>query len=291
MRSLILETALSSLERGWSVVPVNREKTPLGRWQEYQSRAMTPREAEVAFSRSDATGVAVVLGSVSGVCCLDFDGRAGRRVLARVNKLLPDGAAKSLTGSGGLHVFMGHRAGLPFRHFHHRQFKDGEVIERSRAGELRAEGGVVVLPPSLHPSGRTYRWLIEPGSSLPEVPTELEAALFPPEPKPSLALLEGNLAIADNRLAAVLLERALDRARGEGRNATGFWLACQLRDNGFGKDEAGSVLLQYTDFVHQDPHPYHLKEALASLSSAYRRAARGTWVRAERPQRQAWSRR
>ncbi len=289
MPTLIVETALTCLERGWSVVPVNREKMPLGRWQQYQVRAMTPREAEVAFSRSDATGVAVVLGLISGVCCLDFDGRAGRRVLARVNKLLPEGAAKSLTGSGGLHVFMAHRAGLPFRHFHHRQFKDGEIIERARAGELRAEGGVVVLPPSLHPSGRTYRWLKEPGPSLPDVPGELEAALFPPEPKPSLALLEGSLAIADNKLAAVLLERALDRARGEGRNDTGFWLACQLRDNGFGQDEAGSVIVQYADFVFQDPHPYHFKEALASLSSAYRRAPRGTWVRAQKTGGQPWS--
>ena len=290
MRTLMLETALACLERGWSVVPVNREKTPLGRWQQFQSRAMTSREAEVAFSRGDATGVAVVLGAVSGVCCLDFDGRAGRRVLARVNKLLPDGAAKSLTGSGGLHVFMAHRTGLPFRHFHHRQFKDGEIVERARAGELRAEGGVVVLPPSLHPSGRTYRWLMKPSSSLPDVPGELEAALFPPEPKPSIALLEGSLAIADNKLAAVLLERALDRARGAGRNDTGFWLACQLRDNGFDRGEAGSVLVQYADFVHQEPHPYHLKEALASLSSAYRRAARGTWVRADRSRRPASSR-
>jgi Bifunctional DNA primase/polymerase, N-terminal len=290
MPPLILETAFACLERGWSVVPVNREKMPLGRWQQYQTRAMTPREAETAFVRADVTGVAVVLGAVSGVCCLDFDGRAGRRVLARVNRLLPKGAAKSLTGSGGLHVFMAHRLGLPFRHFHHRQLKDGEVIERARAGELRAEGGVVVLPPSLHPSGRTYRWLVEPGSSLPNVPGELEAALFPPEPKASLALLEGSLAIADNKLAAVLLERALERARGAGRNDTGFWLACQLRDNGFGKDEAGSVIVQYADFVFQDPHPYHLKEALASLSSAYRRAPRETWVRAQKPGGQAWSR-
>lgn len=70
-----------------------------------------------------------------------------------------------------------------------------------------------------------------------------------------------------------LLEEALARAAG-GRNNTGFWLACQLRDSGMDYDAARDVMNTYRQSVSVGSDSYNGREALASLRQAYRRPAR-----------------
>jgi hypothetical protein len=77
----------------------------------------------------------------------------------------------------------------------------------------------------------------------------------------------------------ILVERALKVAATDGRNHAGLWLACQLRDNGYDKGEAGSILLDYARSVTQQPHPYSEREAIASLHQAFSRPARDAWQR------------
>ena len=36
-------------------------------------------------------------------------------------------------------------------------------------GELRGDGAIIVLPPSLHSTGRSYDWMLEPGREIPIV--------------------------------------------------------------------------------------------------------------------------
>src|SRR6266487_1103411 len=85
--------------------------------------------------------------------------------------------------------------------------------------------------------------------------------------------------------AQTLLSRALRLIQNEsrGRNDTGFWLACQLRDNGYATDAAKDVMRAYVQQVPQENskgkiEPYTLEEALASLSSAFHEAARSAWT-------------
>jgi hypothetical protein len=81
--------------------------------------------------------------------------------------------------------------------------------------------------------------------------------------------------------ADVLLKRALARAKAgdgdSGRNATGLWLACQLRDNGYTQDEAREVLGRFQEAVPSGGHEYTKREAEATLRSAYGRPARQPW--------------
>jgi len=65
------------------------------------------------------------------------------------------------------------------------------------------------------------------------------------------------------------LDKALDRLGTHGRNETGFWLACQLRDNGMSEHEARGVVLEYQNRVPPKNHKYTEKEALDSLEMAY----------------------
>jgi hypothetical protein len=80
--------------------------------------------------------------------------------------------------------------------------------------------------------------------------------------------------------ATYLLWRALARVapgRPNGRNDTGLWLACQLRDNGCTESQAAAVMCSYASRVPLGPHPYTEDEALATLASAYLRPRREPW--------------
>jgi hypothetical protein len=104
-----------------------------------------------------------------------------------------------------------------------------------------------------------------------QLPAELQRAL---RPKPET-------------LAERILQRALDQAHLGNRNDKGFWLACQLRDNGVPKDEAKAVVLDYAARVNRaGAESYAEAEAIASLEQAYSQPAREPWILARRPERQ-----
>jgi hypothetical protein len=70
----------------------------------------------------------------------------------------------------------------------------------------------------------------------------------------------------------VLLDRALGEARPGNRNDKGFWLACQLRDNGYGRGETEAVLREYVARVPAvAANPYTVEDALASVAQAFTR--------------------
>ena len=146
------QAALSYLARGWSVIPITpRGKRPLVRWQAFQERL--PKRAEIAkwFERWPDANLGIVTGAISRLVALDVDPRhGGTESLARLerdNGPLPH-TVRVVTGGGGRHVY--------FRAF--------ERCPRNRVAlapgiDLRGEGGLVVAPPSLHPSGRPYEWV------------------------------------------------------------------------------------------------------------------------------------
>ena len=81
-----------------------------------------------------------------------------------------------------------------------------------------------------------------------------------------------------NRIATLLLGKVATRVRIGNRNAIGFWLACQMRDNRVDKGVAVGTMLVYRRFVPQDPrNPYTVGEAMRSLWSAYKREPREPW--------------
>jgi len=143
------EWALYYLRRGWSVVPVRRgEKIPAVPWHQFQNRRATPAEIDDWFV-DPTMGVGIVTGPISNLTVLDFDGEIGA---ATEQSLLPRiGAGPvSLTGGGGAHRLMAH---------------PGRRVP-SRKGilpgmDIRADGGFIVAPPSVHASGRQYSWDVD----------------------------------------------------------------------------------------------------------------------------------
>ena len=94
--------------------------------------------------------IGLATGSSSGLIALDLDPRNGGEASWR--QLRADRTiartAKQRTGSGGRHIFF-HNPG------------DVRCGTLAPGVDVKAEGGYVILPPSVHPSGETYRWLDE----------------------------------------------------------------------------------------------------------------------------------
>lgn len=146
-----MDSALGYLARGWSVVPVvPRGKRPSVRWQVYEDRRATEKEVRSWFRRWPSANVAVVTGTISGIVVLDIDpkhgGEASIKRLTLENGDLPE-TVEAVTGGGGRHIY-----------FKHPGFEVRNRTAFSPGLDLRGDGGVIVLPPSIHPSGEPYRW-------------------------------------------------------------------------------------------------------------------------------------
>jgi hypothetical protein len=69
----LLDAALDYCRRGWSVIPTRGKQAAIG-WKRYQARRLDQADLANCFGRPDVTGLAVVLGVVSGgLACRDFD--------------------------------------------------------------------------------------------------------------------------------------------------------------------------------------------------------------------------
>jgi len=157
--------ALDYLRRGWSVLPIRpHSKLPLIAWEEYQHRRAGAGEVADWFRRWPDANLGIVTGALSQLAVLDIDPRHGGAqslaALEETHGAVP-ATVEAETGGGGRHLYF--RPAAPVR---------------SRAGlaagiDLRAEGGIVVAPPSVHPSGKRYAW--RKGRD----PASIELALLP----------------------------------------------------------------------------------------------------------------
>lgn len=148
----IKQAALDYLHRGWSVIPMRkRDKRPAIRWQEFQTVRANEKELQDWYRRWPEDNVGIVTGTVSGLLVLDVDPRHGGEASLKHLELEHGPLPRTLvaiTGGGGRHIYFAHPGG----------------IVRNRVGiapgiDLRGDGGCVVAPPSVHPSGNSYQWV------------------------------------------------------------------------------------------------------------------------------------
>jgi hypothetical protein len=107
--------------------------------------------------------IGIATGTDSGIWVLDVDGDEGEATLRELEKqygVLPL-TVEVITGKG--------------RHLYWR-WPVGRVIRniQSRAAlpgiDVRGDGGYVLAPPSIHPSGRVYAWSVDSGDCFEDAP-------------------------------------------------------------------------------------------------------------------------
>jgi hypothetical protein len=150
----MLEEAMRYLDRGFAVIPVGTNKKPLIAWKLYQTEHPKPEALSEWFSNGQAQ-IGVVTGALSGVVVVDVEVGA----LDQTDQFPYTAMGKS--GGGGVHLWYRH-PGRPV----------ANAVGFRPGVDIRGDGGYVVVPPSLHQSGRRYQWVI-PLEHMVPFPTEL----------------------------------------------------------------------------------------------------------------------
>ena len=155
-----LDAALAYARSGHPVFPVKRDKTPYTP-HGFLDASVDETTIQSWWARFPDAGVGLVTGSTAGFITIDTDPRHGGQDslngLLTEHGPLPPGP-KSNTGGGGNHYLFAHPGGT---------IRNATNILPGI--DLRADGGYIVAPPSGHPSGGTYEWVV-PLDSVPLPP-------------------------------------------------------------------------------------------------------------------------
>jgi hypothetical protein len=171
--STALASALAYLEMGLSVFPLApREKKPPKnfRWEESQHALATEDQLKAWFDGTN-NNLGVVTGKVSRLLVLDVDGDKAKSYIenalhTKVKYDTKEAIDKTLwteTGGGGFHLLV---------RYDPEEFRqDDRAIDEIKNAvlwrgkddhseiRLKSDGGYVVAPPSVHPSGSHYRFI------------------------------------------------------------------------------------------------------------------------------------
>lgn len=138
------------VDSGWSILPVKPdEKRPyMANWLQYTRTRATKEMVNSWFVSLSGAGVGVVTGRVSNMVVLDVESWCPVPIDELLKKYPTQMIARS--GGGGYHLFYQYPQNA------------GKVSNRVgifEGADLRADGGFLVLPPTMHQSGRRYEWV------------------------------------------------------------------------------------------------------------------------------------
>lgn len=220
------EAALDYLTRGFSVVPaytVNESVCTCGRpdcdrpgkhsrirWAEYQKRRPTVAEVEAWWSSWPDANIAIITGAVSGLVVIDLDGPEAEQ--AAVQLELP--ATLICTTGRGRHLYYAHPGGyVPNK------------VRLLPGLDVRADGGYVMAPPSLHASGRRYTWGAQ--RAIARLPDTMVSRLRPAQVAQSASEGQKETGVPDSEWALRLLGGVPEGGAGglPGRNEAATKLA------------------------------------------------------------------
>ena len=163
----MLDQALYYASIGLSVIPVHGiidgvctcgkatcskpGKHPRIKWRVAHDKALTEAELKALWERLPKSNVGIVTGSISGIAVIDVDGQEGVESLKEIGLDIPEmpRTPTSMTGGGGYHLI-------------YKMPKDSSlknVVGLLKNVDIRAEGGMIIAPPSLHISGAKYAWV------------------------------------------------------------------------------------------------------------------------------------
>lgn len=249
------------------------QKKPCVPWKRYQGQFPTADQLRQWDRKFRPERWGLVTGRLAGIVVVDFDGDAGQ-------KLIKEWRIKPhvRTGSGGFHWYLRH----PGWRVPTLNAKSSERSWPWPGLDIRGDGGfAVLLGRNQNGPYKQLRELVpDPFDALPEEVREFlcnhrvtEAATTQPP------MTGGRNRVNSERL----IRKALTMALRDGRNNSGIWLACQLRDNGYNISDGAAAMRDYRSRVPStnakgQPEAYTEREMVASLRDAYSRPAREPWV-------------
>lgn len=143
-RQELLKYALKYAELGFAVVPAVG-KAPVVKWAQFTEKNKPTKEDIFKWWEKEQYNIALITGVISGIAVVDFDSIDAYK---NIRSKLP--ATWTVKTSRGMHLY--YKINTPV------------ASRKTPHFDLKAEGGIVIAPPSLHPSGIRYTWLYPPRS-------------------------------------------------------------------------------------------------------------------------------
>lgn len=246
-----LDAALEYAAMGWFVLPLNPgEKKPHVKYKDRRQRRPGEKEIKKWWGQFPGAQVGIVTGPESGVDTLDVDSPEAMESLRAVATVPDTLRYKTGREGGGIQLMFKHRPGLKTM---------ARVVPDV---DIRTKGGITVLPPSTHKSGRKYQWIdvdpLEDGlAELHEWPDDLYSYLV----ENGAGVDSKKSEKADKSKMA-----GLDGVPEGERDQAIFKKACSLRSKGVEYTEAKIIILE---IARNCQPPFPDGQAVKCLDSAY----------------------
>lgn len=153
-KNLLLDSAIGYAKLGWSVFPLKPgQKTPLIKWSVCQNKPLTEKEIIKYWTKWPKANIGMATGEKSSVIVIDIDSVHGEEVYRAEFNNIHETIRQKTGKEGAMQLFFKHP-------------KDGyrykNTVRTLEDIDTRGDGGYVVLPPSIHPNGKQYTWIINP---------------------------------------------------------------------------------------------------------------------------------
>lgn len=240
----MLNYALKYRSLGLSVIPLRQNgKEPLILWAEFQKRRATEQEIKEWWNAVPNANIGIVTGKISDLIVVDLDGMEG---IGSAQKLGLTSSLVSLTGNG--------------KHLWYKNNPNVQNSVRTLPGvDIRAEGGYIVAPPSIHKSGKRYRWLN--GHN----PVQIMAKL---QPFPTaLWNVPADTKVDGNRKEEGWIAKALQEMKNGNIDDTLFTVCSRLRADGYSADDTRVLLSPHAERAGATPR--HLEDKITNVWNRY----------------------
>jgi len=142
-------------ELGLSVFPCShKSKKPAIKWVPFQTNLAGMEQVAAWDKCKSKRNIACATGKISGVVVLDVDSEQGWNYIRDNNLHLP--ITPTVQTSPGINGDQGKR----HFYFKHPGRKLHNWAKRLPGMDVRADGGYVLMPPSVHPSGHSYEFVM-----------------------------------------------------------------------------------------------------------------------------------
>ncbi len=161
-----LNTALEYRTKyNFSIIPFKPDKkgSYLKSWTEYQKRIPTEEEIKEWWKRWPAAMIAIVCGKLSNRLVIDIDSEKAKEEISRY---IPDSLITPTVNSprGGSHLY--------FEYPNNGKYI-GPIVGLIPGVDVRAEGSVIIAPPSKNDNGKIYQWVIPITNQTEKIPKGL----------------------------------------------------------------------------------------------------------------------
>ncbi len=147
--SKFTNAALELRRQGYSVIPCKSgSKESLVPWKQYQKKPPTEKKIKEWGVKYPDANVGIVTGKVSRIIVLDLDGPEAEREVEKRGGVPKTPCSK--TRKGYHYVFR------------YPDFPVRSGSDKKLSIDIRADGGYIVAPPSIYPSGHEYAWIVSP---------------------------------------------------------------------------------------------------------------------------------